>query len=38
MKKPMAPVSRPGATEHAPERQYGKPESGLRLTLYTIIF
>jgi voltage-gated potassium channel len=34
----MALVRRPGATEHAPERQYGKPESGLRLTLYTIIF
>jgi len=34
----MALVRRPGATEHAPERQYGKPEAGLRLTLYTIIF
>ena len=34
----MLPVSRPGATEHAPERQYGKPEGGLRLRLYTIIF
>lgn len=34
----MAPGSRPAATEHAPERQYGKPESGLRLMLYTIIF
>jgi voltage-gated potassium channel len=34
----MIRVSRPGATEVAPERQYGKPDSGLRLTLYTIIF
>ncbi|MGA7979705.1 MAG: ion transporter [Chromatiaceae bacterium] len=34
----MARVSRPGATESAPERQYGKPDSGVRLTFYTIIF
>ena len=34
----MKRTSRPGATETAPERQYGKPGSGLRLTLYTIIF
>ncbi len=30
--------TRPGATETEPERHYGKPDSGLRLTLYTIIF
>ena len=34
----MSHLSRPGATEIAPERRFGKPNSGLRLTLYTIIF
>jgi voltage-gated potassium channel len=28
----------PAATESTPERQFGKPNSGLRLALYTIIF
>ena len=34
----MNRISRPGATEIAPERQFGKPDSGLRLAVYTIIF
>jgi len=34
----MTRVNRAGATETAPERQFGKPASGLRLKVYTVIF
>jgi len=34
----MTRVNRAGATEAAPERQFGKPASGLRLKVYTVIF
>lgn len=38
MRKAMNRTSRPGATEIAPARQFGKPDSGLRLAVYTVIF
>jgi voltage-gated potassium channel len=34
----MPRITRAGATETAPEQQFGKPESGLRLKVYTVIF
>jgi voltage-gated potassium channel len=34
----MSSAKRPGAIAAAAERQYGKPEAGLRLILYTVIF
>jgi voltage-gated potassium channel len=34
----MPRVNRPEVTERAPEEQFGKPASGLRLRLYTVIF
>jgi voltage-gated potassium channel len=37
-KVPMPKVNRAGATEVAPELQFGKPASGLRLMVYTVIF
>jgi voltage-gated potassium channel len=34
----MPKINRAGATETAPELQFGKPASGLRLKVYTVIF